>query len=112
MIKRWEIKKHHRAAVNSLAAELRVKPLVAALLIARGHDTVEKVQRFLNPAYEHLHDPLLLKGMREAVDAILQGRLNPRPLYTDRFRLDEIAAALDTLRERPSDFMKALVIHE
>ena len=41
MIKRWEIKKHDRAAVNALAAELGVKPLIAALLIARGFDTKE-----------------------------------------------------------------------
>ena len=70
MIKRWEIKKHNRAAVNSLAASLDVQPIVAALLIARGHDTQEKAHRFLNPSIEHLHDPLLLKGMREAADRV------------------------------------------
>ena len=72
MIKRWEIKKHDRAAVNSLAASLGVQPIVAALLIARGHDTDEKADRFLNPSIEHLHDPLLLKGMREAADRVHQ----------------------------------------
>ena len=70
MIKRWEIKKHDRAAVNSLAASLDVQPIVAALLIARGHDTQEKAHRFLNPSIEHLHDPLLLKGMRAAADRV------------------------------------------
>lgn len=72
MIKRWEIKRHDRGAVNSLAAELGVKPLVAALLIARGFDNAERAQAFLNPSYEHLHDPLLLKGMREAADRVLR----------------------------------------
>ena len=70
MIKRWEIKKHDRAAVNSLAASLGVQPIVAALLIARGHDTEEKANRFLNPSIEHLHDPLFLKGIREAADRV------------------------------------------
>jgi single-stranded-DNA-specific exonuclease len=70
MIKRWEIRKHDRAAVNKLAASLSVNPLVAALLIARGHDTEEKAHRFLNPSIEHLHDPMLLKGMREAADRV------------------------------------------
>jgi Single-stranded DNA-specific exonuclease len=70
MIKRWEIKRHDRAAVNSLAASLGVQPIIAALLIARGHDTEEKADRFLNPSIEHLHDPLLLKGMREAADRV------------------------------------------
>jgi single-stranded-DNA-specific exonuclease len=70
MIKRWEIKKHDRAAVNILATSLGVQPIIAALLIARGHDTEEKADRFLNPTIEHLHDPLLLKGMRDAADRV------------------------------------------
>src|SRR5262249_34519114 len=62
--------KHDRAAVSELAARLGVKPLVAALLIIRGYDTEEKAARFLNPETDHLHDPLLLKGMREAADRV------------------------------------------
>ena len=56
--------------MNKLASEINVKPLVAALLIARGHDTGERAFQFLNPSPEHLHEPFLLKGMREAVDRI------------------------------------------
>jgi single-stranded-DNA-specific exonuclease len=70
MNKRWIITKHDHVAVEALAATLNVKPLIAALLIARGFDTEEKAHRFLNPSVEHLHDPLLLKGMREAADRI------------------------------------------
>lgn len=68
--KRWTIHKHDADAVNKLAAEINVKPLAAALLISRGHDTAEKAFQFLNPSPEHLHEPFLLKGMREAVDRI------------------------------------------
>jgi len=39
-------------------------------LISRGHDTSEKAFEFLNPSPEHLHEPFLLKGMREAVARI------------------------------------------
>ncbi len=70
MQKRWKIQKHDAEAVGKLASELSVKPLVAALLISRGYDTPEKSFEFLNPSSEHLHEPLLLKGMREAVDRI------------------------------------------
>ena len=70
MQKRWTIQKHDAAAVNKLASQLNVKPLVAALLISRGHDTPEKAFEFLNPSPEHLHEPFLLKGMQEAVDRI------------------------------------------
>ena len=68
--KRWTIKKHDREAVKKLAGELNVQPLIAALLISRGHETPEKAHRFLNPSPEHLHEPFLLKGMQEAVDRI------------------------------------------
>lgn len=70
MKKRWTIRKHDADAVNELAHEMSVKPLVAALLIARGHDNREKAFQFLNPSSEHLHEPFLLKGMREAVGRI------------------------------------------
>lgn len=70
MNKRWTIRKHDADAVNKLASEICVKPLVAALLIARGHDTPEKAFQFLNPSPEHLHEPFLMHGMREAVDRV------------------------------------------
>lgn len=69
-MKRWTIHKHDADAVTAFSAEMRVTPLVAALLIARGYDTAAKSREFLNPSPEHLHDPHLLKGMREAVARI------------------------------------------
>src|SRR5262245_24342814 len=72
MEKRWVIQKHDHSRAAALAAELNVSPLVAALLIARGYDTTETAQRFLNPSYDHLHEPYLLKGMREAVERIFR----------------------------------------
>ncbi|HEX5217939.1 MAG TPA: zinc-binding dehydrogenase [Verrucomicrobiae bacterium] len=69
--------------------------------------------RGLDVINAHERDPeIYLEGMRAAIDAIAEGRLNPGPLYTHRFRLDQIAAALDLLRDRPAGFMKALMIHE
>ena len=72
MEKRWVIAKHDHGRATALASELNVSPLVAALLIARGYDDSEKATRFLNPSYDHLHEPYLLKGMREAVDRIFR----------------------------------------
>ncbi len=70
MQKRWTIRKHDAGAINMLAAGLGVKPLIAALLISRGHDTPQKARTFLNPSPEHLHEPFLMHGMREAVERI------------------------------------------
>ena len=70
MQKRWIIQKHDHNAARKLAAQIGVSPLAAALLISRGHDDPAKAVQFLNPSISHLHEPLLLKGMREAVDRI------------------------------------------
>jgi single-stranded-DNA-specific exonuclease len=72
MDKRWVIRKHDHGRAGALAAELNLSPLVAALLIARGYDDAEKATSFLNPSYDHLHEPYLLKGMREAVERIFR----------------------------------------
>lgn len=69
---RWTIQKHDFDAVKQLANSIGVSPIVAALLISRGFETEEKAYDFLNPKYEDLHDPYLLKGMKEAVARILK----------------------------------------
>jgi threonine dehydrogenase-like Zn-dependent dehydrogenase len=58
----------------------------------------------------HERDPkIYLRGMREAVEAVVSGRLNPTPLYTHRYPLAQLGAALDATRERPDGFLKALI---
>jgi threonine dehydrogenase-like Zn-dependent dehydrogenase len=66
--------------------------------------------RGLDVINAHERDPkLYVQGMREAVEAVVSGRLDPRPLYTHRFPLDRLDAALDATRDRPDGFLKALV---
>lgn len=72
MERRWKIQKHDHDAAKRLAAELSVSPLLAALLIARGFDTAETANKFLNPSLEDLHEPLLMLGMQEASERILK----------------------------------------
>jgi threonine dehydrogenase-like Zn-dependent dehydrogenase len=58
----------------------------------------------------HERDPkVYVAGIRAAVDAVARGDLDPTPLYTHRYALDMLGAALDATRERPEGFMKALV---
>ena len=71
-MKRWTIKKHNHEEVRCLANELNVSPIIAALLITRGYETVETAHKFLNPSIGHLHEPYLLKDMEKAVKRILQ----------------------------------------
>lgn len=46
--------------------------LLQDLLLARGIADVSSADAFLNPRYETLHDPFLMKGMVKAVDRILR----------------------------------------
>lgn len=58
----------------------------------------------------HERDPAAyIAGIREAVEAVAAGRIDPAPLYTDRYPLDELDTALDVTRDRPGGFVKALV---
>jgi threonine dehydrogenase-like Zn-dependent dehydrogenase len=59
----------------------------------------------------HERDPkTYAEGIREAVDAVATGRLDPSPLYTHTYSLDQLDQALDATRDRPDGFLKALVV--
>jgi threonine dehydrogenase-like Zn-dependent dehydrogenase len=59
----------------------------------------------------HERDPeVALQGVREAVQAVAQGNLDPSPLYTHRYRLDQLNEALTATRDKPDGFVKALVM--
>jgi threonine dehydrogenase-like Zn-dependent dehydrogenase len=50
-----------------------------------------------------------MRGIRDAVDAVSSGRLDPTPLYTHHFSLDRLGDALNATRDRPDGFLKAVV---
>ncbi|MBM7563738.1 single-stranded-DNA-specific exonuclease RecJ [Paenibacillus sacheonensis] len=62
------------ARAAALARSLSLTPLVARLLVQRGYDRVDAARQFLDGGAECLHDPFLLKGMKEAVDRISLAR--------------------------------------
>jgi 2-desacetyl-2-hydroxyethyl bacteriochlorophyllide A dehydrogenase len=58
----------------------------------------------------HERDPLVyVEGMRDAIAAVQADRMDPRPLYTHTFKLDELSQAFDTLENSPEGFIKALI---
>jgi threonine dehydrogenase-like Zn-dependent dehydrogenase len=66
--------------------------------------------RGLDVVNAHERKPeVYLRGMREAVDAVVRGDLDPTPLYTHHFPLEQLGEALDATRDRPDGFLKALV---
>lgn len=67
--------------------------------------------RGLDVINAHERDPAIyIEGIREAVEAVAEGHLDPSSLYTHRYSLDELHQALDDTRDRPGNFMKGLVI--
>jgi len=66
--------------------------------------------RGLDVINAHERDPkIYIQGIRDAADAIMAGKLDPSSLYTHDFALDDLDAALDTTRDRPDGFLKALI---
>jgi threonine dehydrogenase-like Zn-dependent dehydrogenase len=58
----------------------------------------------------HERDPqAYVAGMKRAVELMVQGVLDPAPLYTHKLPLDRLGEALELTRTRPEGFMKALV---
>lgn len=70
MQKRWSIEPDHSQEEVQLAAELKVSPIVAKLLINRGLGDPHKARQFLVADMESLLSPWDLKGMREAVACV------------------------------------------
>jgi threonine dehydrogenase-like Zn-dependent dehydrogenase len=59
----------------------------------------------------HERDPAVsVRGMREAIAAMEQGLIDPAQLITHRYRLDQLDQALNDTRDRPGDFVKAVVL--
>lgn len=61
----------------------------------------------------HERDPQqYITGIKNAIQAIEEGRLNPFPLFTHSFLLQEADHAFFKLTDRPDGFIKALIINE
>lgn len=68
--------------------------------------------RGLDVVNAHERDPdIYIQGIREAVDAVADGRFDPSSLYTHSYPLDQLDRALNDTRDRPGNFLKALVTY-
>lgn len=70
---RWVPKpKADQQLVDSLSKELNIHPVLAQMLIQRGHDTFEKAKIFFRPSLAMTHDPFEMQDMDLAVERINQ----------------------------------------
>ncbi len=82
---RWSFVEPHPAEAVALAKSARLPQVLAELLLARGITQPADAFAFLNPEVTHLHDPLLMLGMSEAVARLEQAIVAREPvlLYGD-----------------------------
>ena len=52
-----------------------------------------------------------INGIKKAISAIEKGEMDPFPLFTHKFSLDEMETAYEHLTNRPDGFVKALVLN-
>lgn len=67
--------------------------------------------RGLDVINAHERDPkIYIQGIKDAIAAVVEGRLDPSQLYTHSYALAELDVALNATRDRPDGFLKALVL--
>ena len=72
--KRWTFKTVDKDAEQQLRTDLpNVTPAVCTLLASRGIHNFEEARKFFRPELSHLHDPFLMRGMKDAVIRITEG---------------------------------------
>ncbi|HEY2467831.1 MAG TPA: single-stranded-DNA-specific exonuclease RecJ [Terracidiphilus sp.] len=82
---RWVFADPHPLEAETLATAAHIPLVLAELLLARGITTSGDAYRFLNPEVTDLHDPLLMLGMKTAVERVEAAiaRHEPILLYGD-----------------------------
>ena len=56
--------------IKKLSDEIKQSFILTKILVSRGYDTLEKLNKFLNPCLSDLHDPFLLNNMGVLVEKI------------------------------------------
>ena len=67
---RWALRNADEAVVRTLTSELKLSPIVARLVAARGISSPEEAKSFLLPILSDLHSPYLMLGMKQAVERL------------------------------------------
>ncbi len=79
---------------EQFSKEYNISPAVVDILFARGIDTKEKIDAFLNPSEKDFHDPFLLKDMDRAVERIKKAlKDDERVLIFGDYDVDGVSAS-------------------
>jgi len=68
--KLWTCNKISEIDAKRISDEANISKLMAKVLLNRGFDDCEKIRKFIDPSFEDLNDPYLLKDMDRAVERV------------------------------------------
>ena len=77
---RWNLAPPQPLLVSSLAAPLKISPLLAQCLLNRGFSEPSAIENFLAPRLKNLADPFLLPNMDAAIARLLRARERDEPI--------------------------------
>ena len=66
----WKIASPDSTAVKGLAHTLNISGTIATLLVNRGFADALTAQKFLQPRFDCLADPVLMRDLKKAVERI------------------------------------------
>lgn len=72
MNKKWECYQIDEEKVEKLAEDFNISPLIATILVNKGLEKKEEIEKFLNPTRRDFYDPYLMPDMEIAVDRIIK----------------------------------------
>lgn len=70
--KRWTLNPANEQYIQQLVQSLNIHPALCRILAVRGIAGFDEAKSFFRPELSHLHDPFLMKGMKQAVDRITE----------------------------------------
>ena len=85
--------KENFALISSISKELNLNEKVVELLLSRGVDTKEKIEKFFSPSFSDFNNPFLLSGMEQATKKIIDAvNSKKRILIFGDYDVDGISA--------------------
>ena len=69
---RWKTAKPSQAVQDSLIKELDIHPILSRILASRDILDPDEAKRYLSPSLQDLHNPFLLRGMKQAVERVVR----------------------------------------
>jgi len=68
----WRMVENHGEEQALLIRELGLHPLLSQILVSRNITTTEEARKFLHPSLGNLHNPFLMKDMKEGVHRLIK----------------------------------------